>query len=132
MKMAICLTWGRADDSKCARCSSARLSTEARARPLEMTSLLRLLQLPTFTGKLIALDVGESHYPFLHFLDKIPLALHAAQHITWEVCSTEDIQSFIEVALGLLQNVDSKTVVLLRQVFHTFQWCTTQSEHIAR
>ncbi|VDD83999.1 unnamed protein product [Mesocestoides corti] len=97
-KMAICLSWSKADGEKCVRCSGLIALTEPKPKPVDVTTVLDLLNNQ-------------------HLNAKGPFALHVAQHLSWDVCSNGEIRHFIESLLDLLQSVDPLSVTMLSDIF---------------
>lgn len=92
---AICVSWS--PNVKCIRCSRCEKSASFSSRPIEMAVVRRLLGL-----------MNED------LIQQTKLALCAARHLSWDICSGEEITEFILLVMSWVNKVQSSAVSLMR------------------
>ncbi|KAM7543213.1 hypothetical protein Aperf_G00000011915 [Anoplocephala perfoliata] len=102
-KVAICVSWS--PTAKCTRCSRCTTSASLGSRPIAMAVVQRLLSL--LNGDLIR---------------QIEVALCAAQHLSWDICRSEEITEFILLVMSWITKVESFAVSMMSDVF--IELCT--------
>ncbi|VDN99963.1 unnamed protein product [Rodentolepis nana] len=99
-RIAICVSWSTAVKDRCRRCHKCKSTTAASgSRTLKMSIIRKLLELM------------DENLPL-----QIELSLHAAQHLSWDICSEEEIKSFVLTVLSWIAKVEYQVVAQLRYV----------------